>query len=122
MDSDAARATALLKAWYEDSSWIYVQTCSEISDEEYQFWGQVSRISESEVTFAGEDAVQLIPLQDCAFEQIGIQDIPEIVRKRFRDTDCCLFMRFKNGSALLYGRKARVGFVNGFRPRSGAYA
>ncbi|HLJ26427.1 MAG TPA: hypothetical protein VKY85_06940 [Candidatus Angelobacter sp.] len=122
MYSDSAEAITLLKAWYEDSSWIYMQTCSGISDDEQQFWGQVQSISDAEVRLAGEDIALLIPLEDSVFEHVSAQDIPEIVRARFKDTDCCLFIRSERGAALLYGRKSRVGFVNTFRPRSATYA
>jgi hypothetical protein len=117
-----AQALTLLQQWHDDHSWVYVQGSLKASSEEQLFWAQITQISQTEVCFAGDDNVLRIPLAECTFEHVGSNHIPRIVLKRFKETDCCLFIRFHNGSALLYGRQSRVGFVNTFRPRTGTYA
>jgi len=112
------KAMMLLRNWQKERSWVYVQASLEGKDKEYLFWGQLLRVSEKEVCFAGSDVVLPILLTDCTFEHIGASQIPQIVLKRFKETDCCVFMRFGSGSALLYGRETRIGFVNSFQPKA----
>lgn len=112
------QAMALLRNWHEDRSWVYVQASLDSSQEEYVFWAQLLRVSDSEVCFAGDGVVLPILLTNCVFDHVSANHIPNIIRQRFKETDCCIFMRCKNGSALLYGRETRVGFVNTFRPGS----
>lgn len=95
-------AIALLKSWHEDGSWIYVQVYSQ-NFGEHQSWAQVAQISDTEVCFAGEDALMPVPVAQCKFEHIGPDGIPEIVRQRFKETNSCLFMSFEGGAALIYG-------------------
>lgn len=98
-------AIALLKNWHDDGSWIYVQARSKNSGE-HQSWVQVSQISDKEVCFAGEDTLLPVSFDHCNFEHIGPDEIPDIVRQRFKETNNCLFMRFDGGAALIYGHSA----------------
>lgn len=102
------QAMMLFRKWHRDYSWIYVQARLDDKDIEYLFWGQLLRVSEREVCFAGIDVVLPIAVTGCTFEHINASRIPQIVLQRFRETDCCVFMRFGNGSALLYGRETMV--------------
>jgi hypothetical protein len=106
MSFPSTQAIAALKAWHEDSRSIYVQVASKTLGE-HQFWGRVAWISQTEVGFAGEGIFVPVPLSNCTYDYVGPDQIPEVVRKRFQETDCCLFMRFDRGSALLYGQQRR---------------
>ncbi|HEY6351449.1 MAG TPA: hypothetical protein VI636_18760 [Candidatus Angelobacter sp.] len=112
------KAMTLLHNWRQEHSWMYVQANLEGTDKEYLFWGQLLRVSEKEICFAGDGIALPILLTNCTFEHIGANHIPQIILKRFKETDCCVFIRFGNGSVLLYGRETRVGFVNTFQPRA----
>jgi hypothetical protein len=105
----APDGVALLKMWEEAGSWVYIQTNS-LAYGEQQFWGRVARVSERRVCFAGEKAWIPVRLTDCIFEHIASDEIPELLRERFKDADCCLFMRFATGAALVYGKQSRMGF------------
>lgn len=111
MTFPASEAIALLRSWHEDGSWIYVQASFKNSGEQ-QSWAQVAQVSETEVFFAGEDGFLPVSVTNCSFEHIGLDHLPEIVRKRFREADCCLFMRFDGGSALIYGSQWSAGLMN----------
>lgn len=106
MSFPTSEAIELLRNWHEDGSWIYMQARSQ-SGSEHQSWAQVSRISDEEVFFSAEDTLLPVSFAECEFEHIGPEEIPEIVLQRFQETDCCLFLRFDGGAALIYGGKGR---------------
>jgi hypothetical protein len=113
-------AIALFRNWHNDGSWIYTQA-RRGSFGEHQFWAQVARVSHKEVCFAGKDTSLSIPLANCTFEHIGLDQIPEIVLQRFKEADCCLVMRFEGGAALIYGCRWQGRLVEGAEPNTGLH-
>jgi hypothetical protein len=107
MSFPSTQAIAALKAWHKDSRNVYVHVDSKTLGA-HQFWGRVAWISQTEVGFAGDRNFVPVPLTNCKFHYIGPDQIPESVRTCFKETDCCLFIRFERGSALLYGKQPKI--------------